>query len=110
MGHVGLTTGVRAPDGLFLRDQGEWRDAAAANSAGSPMSPSPKSRVGKWTSIPFFFGDFPLADLKPKVQPGGGAMTGGAENARAPHSYTLPLGTPLSFQGGRKCLRSNEKC
>lgn len=71
--------------------------------------PPQRVRWNKWTSTLFFSRDFLLADCKPKVRPGDGAMTGGAGNARAPHSYTSPLGTSLSVQGGRKCLRSNRK-
>lgn len=109
MGHADLSIGVRAPDGLSQREQGKWRDTAAAKPAGSSMAPFPEP--GERSRPPLLlFWDFPLAGFKSKVQPGGGAMTGGeVANARAPHSHTLPLGTPLRVQGGRKCLRSNRK-
>lgn len=113
MGNAGLSIGVRAPDGLSQREQGEWRDTAAAKPTGSSMAPFSESQVREADPHPFFFGDFPLAGFKSKVQPGGGTMTGGGggevENARAPHSHALPLGTPLSVQGGRKSLRSSRK-
>lgn len=47
-------------------------------SEGDPAAKSPRV-VGDVNPHLFFLGDFPPAGFKPKVQPGGGAITGNGD-------------------------------
>lgn len=97
--------GGESPSWPLLRAPGGMERGQQPNPQALPVPLSEESG-GRCGPPPPFFRDFLQAVFKLKVQLGGGPMTGlGAGNARAPRSQDLRLETPLSAQGGKKCLR-----